>query len=117
MTKNYLSPVSGKETVVKDGADYLCLETGYHFDETADPETLRPYMSPYVWDSKIVDSEGKTWFKLVAFTDKHAMLPVETGWVVHDYTNVDHAVEITNEISYQKFIDAFNELYRRKNQE
>lgn len=117
MLKMCHSPVTGKETVVKDGTDYLCMETGYHCDETADPEALKPFMNPYVWDSKIVDNTGKTWFKLVSFTDKHAMLPVENGWVVHDYTNIGHAVEISNEVSFQTFIDAFNELYRRKNQE
>ena len=47
---NYPSPVTGKATVVKDGTDYLCLETGYHFDETAGrpstPDTTMVSNSP-----------------------------------------------------------------------
>lgn len=95
LTYDYVNPMTGRKTVLMEGDQMLCVETGYHtfkgWNESDLGHLTFEQNSPEeVVESKFVDNLGQFWFKITLFTDSVVLRPESNsnGWIVNQFRDL-----------------------------
>jgi hypothetical protein len=122
MNQYLKSPITQRDCVVYDGvSEYLCFDSGYHRvvgweSDLIDNAELRKYPE-YVTENVFTDEDNNIWLLLTMYSGKNTLIPIKGGWLVNSWIGDTGKKVLSNELVFTDFLSAYNEFYRRENQD